>query len=205
MYNNRPLSIAIFILYSFITLDNIAQNSIIINSPLVREGSTTGNVYIKSITITSQETRIDFIACFTGNYIYLSPPYNKNSMYIKCNGSTYSLKKAIGIADKDGVTICKPNEIIEFSAIFYPFIDYKKVHEFDIIEGANGAWNFHSVSTDKHLASDLSLVYERAYWRGERNWDNYPYKSEWNSVSKTSKRKSESKKKLKKDPNFRID
>ena len=205
MHNYRLLSRIMFLLFSLITLDCIAQNSIKIESPLIRKGSTTNNVYIKAITITPQETIIDFIACFTGKYIFLSPPYHKNSMYIKCDGITYNLKRTIGISKVDGVTLCAPNEVVEFTAIFYPFIDYKKVSEFDIIEGVDGNWNFYAVSTDKSVASDLSVVYKRANWRGSRNWDSYPYKSRWYDASKTNSKKREIRKKLKKDPNFKID
>ena len=118
---------------------------------------------------------------------------------------TYNLKRTIGISQNDNETICEPNKILEFSAIFYPFINYNKVQEFDIIEGESGKWNFYNVSMDNRLASDVSLVYERAYWRGERNWESYRYKSEWYGISNTSPKKSETRKKLKKDPNFKID
>lgn len=183
---------------------SFAQNYLRIEHPLVK-GATTNSVYIKAVNITPYETKIDFIACFTGYYIYLSSPDQYDSMYIKCNGITYNLKKTIGISQYDKVTMCEPGKVLEFSAVFSPFLKGEKIKEFDIIEGSDGSWNFRVVSTDKRLASDLSLVYERAYWRGERNWDDYPYKSEWNKVPETSQRKSEKKKKLKKDPNFKID
>ena len=194
----------VFMLFISYSLESIAQSYLRIEHPLVK-GATTNSVYIKAINITPYETKIDFIACFTGYYIYLSSPNNWDSMYIKCNGVTYSLKKTIGISQYDNVTLCEPGKVLEFSAVFSPFLNGEKVEEFDIIEGSNGSWNFRGVSTDKHLASDLSLVYERAYWRGERNWEDYPYKSEWNREPKRTQRKSEGKKKLMKDPNFKID
>lgn len=198
------LGIVIMFFFTY-GLESTAQNYFRnIEHPLVSR-STTSNVYIKAVTITSTETRIDFVTCFTGHYIYLSPPYNSNSMYIKCGNMTYNLKRTIGISQKDNETICEPNKILEFSAIFYPFINYNKVQEFDIIEGESGKWNFYNVSMDNRLASDISLVYERAYWRGGRNWESYPYKSEWYGISNTSPKKSETRKKLKKDPNFKID
>ena len=202
----KYLLIIVLVLYPMIVLKCVAQNYFRIEHPLVGR-STTNSVYIKAITITSKETRIDFITCFTGHYIYLSPRYHDDSMYIKCEGMTYSLKKTIGISQYDGETMCEPNKVIEFSAIFYPFVNYKDAgrFEFDLIEGDNGSWNFYNISTNKNLASDLSLVYERAYWRGERNWDSYPYKSEWYGVLGTSSTKKGAKKKLKKDPNFKID
>ena len=192
--------------FPFITLESTAQNYFRIEHPLVKR-STTNSVYIKAITITSKETRIDFVTCFTGRYIFLSAPYNNNSMYIKCGKMTYSLKRTIGISQYDEETICEPNKVLEFSAIFYPFINYKDAgsFEFDIIEGDNGSWNFYDISTDKKIASDLSLVYQRAYWRGERNWESYPYKTEWYGTPATSSSKNNVRKKLKKNPNFKID
>lgn len=200
----KYINCLMFMLFLTCMSESFAQNYLRIEHPLVK-GATTNSVYIKAINITPYETKIDFIACFTGYYIYLSSPGQYDSMYIKCNGITYNLKKTIGISQFDEVTMCEPGKVLEFSAVFSPFLKGEKVEEFDIIEGSDGSWNFRGVSTDKRLASDLSLVYERAYWRGERNWDDYPYKSEWNRVPKTSQRKSENKKKLKKDPNFKID
>ena len=198
--------IIMLLLFLCIPLKGIAQIYFRIGHPLVKR-STTNSVYIKAITITSTETRIDFVTCFTGRYIFLSPPYNKNSMYIKCGKMTYRLKRTIGISENDQETICEPNKILEFSAIFYPFINYKHARnlEFDIIEGENGSWNFYNISTDKKLASEISLVYKRAYWRGEKNWESYPNKSEWYGVPKTSSTKKGTRKYLKKNPNFKLE
>ena len=200
------LLMTVLVLYPMIAFECAAQNYFRIEHPLIGR-STTNSVYIKAITITSKETRIDLVTCFTGRYIFLSPHSNNNTMYIKCGKMTYSLKRTFGISQYDEETICEPNKILEFSAIFYPFINYKDAGSFvfDIIEGDNGSWNFYIISTDKNLASDLSLVYERAYWRGGRNWESYPYKSEWYGVPETSSSKKETKKKLKKDPNFKIE
>ena len=193
-----------YLLFIACSIESIAQNYLKIDHPLVGD-FTSYNIFIKSITITSYETKVDFIACFTGHYIYLSPPRHSNSMYIRCGTMTYSLIRTVGIAQYDNVTVCEPNKVIEFSAIFYPFLNYEDVDRFDIIEGENGKWNFYDISTDKNLASNLSLVYERAYWRGRCNWESYPYKSEWHGVPKTSSTKKETRKKLKKDPNFKLE
>ena len=99
--------------------ESFAQNYLRIEHPLVK-GATTNSVYIKAINITPYETKIDFIACFTGYYIYLSSPGQYDSMYIKCNGITYNLKKTIGISQYDEVTMCEPGKVLEFSAVFSP-------------------------------------------------------------------------------------
>lgn len=133
-----------------VTFKSVAQTYNKIEYPFVG-GSTTDYVCIKAITFRSYETRIDFVACYTGNYIFLEKAGQRNALYIRIGKRKYRLQNTYGIASTDRVTFCQPGQLLEFSAIFEPIPD-KERDNFDLIEGIDGTWNFYKVSISKYLS-----------------------------------------------------
>lgn len=131
-------------------LDSVAQSYSKIDYPYV-DKSTVDYVYIKTLEFTSNYTRIDFITCYKGNYIFLEKPGQKNAMYIRIGNKKYKLQSTYGIASTDRVTICQPGQLLEFTAFFDPIPD-KERDNFDLIEGIDGTWNFYKVSISKYLS-----------------------------------------------------
>ena len=176
----------------------------IIYKPYVRK-STTGSVYIKSIKISYSETRVDFVTCYTGNYIFLYAPGTKNALYIRANDQKYKLKKVLNIAMEDKVTFCPFNSVIEFSAIFEPF--QTVVSELDVIEGESGEWNFYGVSTSNVLGGDNNIP--NLYELGKRNYESHMRQFNKslpnNEVKRFPAKPVRKRKQLQKDSNFKID
>lgn len=131
-------------------LESTAQSYYKIEYPYINS-STADNVYIKNIEFTSYQTKIDFIACYSGNYIFLEKAGQRNAMYIRIGNYKYKLRETYGIASTDKVTYCQPRELLEFSAIFDPIPD-KERDNFDLIEGIDGTWNFYQISISKYLS-----------------------------------------------------
>ena len=137
----------LFISYS---LESIAQSYSRIEYPYV-DKSTTDYVYIKCIELTGYQTRIDFIACYSGNYIFLEKVGERNAMYIRIGSRKYKLRGTYGIASTDRVTYCQPGDFLEFTAYFDPIPDNER-ENFDLIEGIDGSWNFYGVSISQYLS-----------------------------------------------------
>lgn len=181
----HQLVLALLVFTTMITFKSLAQTYNKIEYPYVGR-STIDYVCIKAITFSTYETRIDFISCYSGNYIFLEKPGQRNAMYIKIGTRRYKLKNTYGIASTDRITFCQPGQLLEFSAVFEPIPD-KERDNFDLIEGFDGGWNFYTVSISKYLSRqkvpDLYAI-------GKRNWDEknykekvveYPYVEEQNS------------------------
>lgn len=200
----RLAFILLSMLFTIIALKSNAQSYQRIDYPYVGEGkSTVDHVFIKAITFTQNFTQVDFITCYTGHYIFLSAPNHKDAMYIWMNDKKYKLIQTRGISSKDGITSCQPGQLLEFSAIFEPIPD-KDRGNFNLIEGLDGTWNFYDVSISKYLARtripDLRAM-------GQRNWEKVYYKNTNTTRNKPSSNTSKKsvRRKLKKDPNFKID
>ena len=147
--NNLKFNI-LLILFSSSFMEGIAQSYLRIEYPYV-DYSTVNGVCIKCVEFTEYQTRIDFIACYTGHYIYLENPTQKNAMYIKIGNNKYRLRSTNGIASKNGVTYCKPGNFLEFTAFFDP-IPNEERDVFDLREGISGSWNFYKISISKSLS-----------------------------------------------------
>lgn len=145
------LKIYILFVYFFSCVsESVAQSYLRIEYPYTGS-STVDYVCIKSIEFSSYQTRIDFIACHTGHYIFLEKPSQRNAMYIRIGNRKYKLRSTYGIASTDRVTLCQPGQLLEFTAIFDPIPD-KERDNFDLIEGIDGTWNFYKVSISKYLS-----------------------------------------------------
>lgn len=156
-----------------VTFKSVAQTYNKIEYPFVG-GSTTDYVCIKAITFRSYETRIDFVACYTGNYIFLEKAGQRNALYIRIGKRKYRLQNTYGIASTDRVTFCQPGQLLEFSAIFEPIPD-KERDNFDLIEGIDGTWNFYKISISKYLSREKV---PDLYAIGKRNWNKINFKEE---------------------------
>lgn len=112
------------------------------------ERSTGKDVYIKSVTSTSNYTEVTFVFFNTGkdSYIYLLPPGHLTAYYIKANGTKYKLLSTKGISQSEDSTVAYTHECLEFSAKFEKIPG--TTAEIDLIEGENGAWNFFGVQLD---------------------------------------------------------
>lgn len=163
----------IIVFFFAITLEGKTQSYFRVEYPFVGN-STTKDVYIKAITFRNTETRIDFITCYTGHYIFLEGTGKRNAMYIRIGNRKYKLRSTYGIAETDRVTLCQPGKLLEFTAIFDP-IPNKERDNFDLIEGIDGTWNYYKVSISKYLAGeripDLVAI-------GKRNWEKQNFKEE---------------------------
>lgn len=173
-------------------------------------------IYISSITFSSYETRINFITHYTGEYIYL-----RNSMYIKAGNRKFNLRYTVGIAETDGITICKQGQTLEFSAHFDPVPDEYR-NKFDLKEGFSDNLDFYDISIDKHL-SQFQVSYwlyslDEDFWNKiynneikhrfehqEKAAKSVLKEMEKNKRNNTLKKKTVKRNILKKDPNFKID
>lgn len=166
------LIIVSFLFFAAI-LEGKTQSYFRVEYPFVGN-STTKDVYIKAITFRDTETRIDFITCYTGHYIFLEGAGKRNAMYIRIGNRKYKLRRTFGIAEADRITLCQPGKLLEFTAIFDP-IPNKERDNFDLIEGIDGTWNYYKVSISKYLAGeripDLAAI-------GKRNWEKQNIKEE---------------------------
>ena len=167
------LLIVILAFTSIDTFECVAQSFSKIEYPYVTN-ATTDNVAIKAITFGRYETKIDFIACYTGHYIFLENAGQRNAMYIKIGKRKYNLQRTSGIASTDRATICQPGQLLEFTAFFDPIPDHER-DNFDLIEGIDGTWNFYKVSISKYLSREKVPDFVAI---GQRNWDKINFKAE---------------------------
>lgn len=85
----------------------------------IAKSKTSGDVFIKSISIEEHFTRVDFIVKCSekeGHYIFLEAPGTENAMFLKANNIVYKLLQTIGISNNDGITEAYPGISVEFSA-----------------------------------------------------------------------------------------
>lgn len=134
-----------FLVFLFVCFDLFSQNA---SYPdVTRKGEK--DVYIRSVVTTDYYTRINFIYNNSkpkGHYIFLNLPGDEDAYFIIANGKRYNLLSTENIGNSDGITIAMPDEIVEFSAMFEKLPTY--IEEFDLIEGANGPWDFYGVKLD---------------------------------------------------------
>ena len=161
----------LFMIFTACVLESVAQSYSKIDYPYVGSSSV-DYVYIKSLEFTDNYTRVDFITCYKGNYVFLEKPGQRNAMYIRIGNKKYKLQSTYGIASADRVTICQPGQLLEFTAFFDP-IPEKERDNFDLIEGIDGGWNFYGVSISKYLSRhkvpDLVEI-------GKTNWEKNTFK-----------------------------
>ena len=168
------LKIYILFVYFFSCVsESVAQSYLRIEYPYTGS-STVDYVYIKCIEFTGYQTRIDFIACYTGHYIFLEDPNQRNAMYIRIGNRKYRLRSTHGIASTDRMTLCQPGELLEFTAIFAPIPDEER-DNFDLIEGIDGTWNFYNVSISKYLSRHKVPDWVSI---NKRNWEKTNFKEE---------------------------
>lgn len=110
------------------------------------------DIYIKTVTTTELYTQITFEYLNTkseGHYILLNPPGSKDAYYIKSNGQLYKLLSTQNIGNSDRVTLAMSGKVVEFSARFEKLP--LNATQFDLIEGATGAWDFYGVKFKNEL------------------------------------------------------
>jgi len=114
------------------------------------ESKKTKDIYIHSVSSNNSTTDVIFVYFNTAasHYIYLNPPGHADAMFIRANGKIY---KAVSIDDEIAT---KTGETVAHSlTCVYFMVSFEKLPasttSFDLIEGANGTWNFYGVKLNK--------------------------------------------------------
>lgn len=129
---------------------------------------TAKNILITEVKTTATRTKISFVY-YNGTedkrqYFFLNTPGSADALYIKANGKIYKLLSTENIASKDGITFADPKEFYYFSAYFEKLPTTTKT--FDLIEGANGSWDFYGISLTESLdLNDLKQHEEPSKFR----------------------------------------